>query len=146
MPEAGSVPGEWCPHCKVGKTLGCSIYNHRPIDCQVFQCAWLLEDSLLAGSVFENLSPDDLGIIPIVSRPMLRGRMYPWITLWFRDWSVLENHDGELEITKHFQELGFVVERFLYNGQPCKGFSPDGMHPNLVTFLYLQIVGAHSGQ
>jgi hypothetical protein len=36
--------GHWCPHCRPGK--GCAIYDHRPSECQSFNCDWLVQERL----------------------------------------------------------------------------------------------------
>ena len=42
--ELDKPPGEWCPHCAIGK--GCKIYDSRPEDCRIFYCGYLIWDTL----------------------------------------------------------------------------------------------------
>jgi hypothetical protein len=42
--EIGKPQNVWCSHCTPGK--GCGIYEARPAECRIFQCAWLVETSL----------------------------------------------------------------------------------------------------
>ncbi len=56
--EIKKMPGEWCPHCKVG--VGCGIYSTRPKGCADFKCSWLMG---IDGSGPQH-RPDIIKIVP----------------------------------------------------------------------------------
>jgi hypothetical protein len=39
--EIAKKQGQWCPHCVVGS--GCRIYDERPQQCRIFNCAYLTQ-------------------------------------------------------------------------------------------------------
>jgi hypothetical protein len=47
---------QWCVHFRRG--VGCGIYEDRPIDCRVFECAYLTVDGLS-----EDWRPDRAGFL-----------------------------------------------------------------------------------
>lgn len=47
--------GEWCTHCKIGRS--CSIYPTRPRECRKFVCQWLL------GFGSSEMRPDKCGFV-----------------------------------------------------------------------------------
>jgi hypothetical protein len=42
--ELKKPAGSWCQNCNVGH--GCQIYTDRPIECQNFNCLWLIDERL----------------------------------------------------------------------------------------------------
>lgn len=54
--QTGSLAGDWCTHCVIGS--GCTIYNHRPVDCRVYECYWLRGQLPDDGD-----RPDKIGIV-----------------------------------------------------------------------------------
>jgi len=48
----------WCPHCDLGETLGCTIYEDRPSQCSDFLCAWIRRPEIPIG-----LSPEKARIV-----------------------------------------------------------------------------------
>lgn len=49
--ELKKPQNRWCTHCTIG--AGCTVYETRPPTCRVFECGYLLIDSLP-----ETLRPD----------------------------------------------------------------------------------------
>lgn len=47
--------GDYCDHCQIGQ--GCSIYEQRPVACQVYRCVWV------CGKGEEGYRPDRLGVV-----------------------------------------------------------------------------------
>ena len=54
--EIGKAPGQWCPHCEIGK--GCKIYGERPKECREYQCQWR------TGIGGPRFRPDKTKIVP----------------------------------------------------------------------------------
>jgi hypothetical protein len=44
VPALAKPRNVWCEHCVQGS--GCAIYDARPDDCRVYDCAWLLSPEL----------------------------------------------------------------------------------------------------
>jgi hypothetical protein len=62
--------GEWCGHCDPGKR--CRIYDNRPIECQAFNCLWLIDARL-----GEHWKPSIAGLVLTTSEDGIEIRCDP---------------------------------------------------------------------
>jgi Fe-S-cluster containining protein len=84
-------PKEWCPHVSFEK--GCTIYESRPLPCQVYLCSWRMG----VGSQ----RPDRIGMLANLGR-MTRNELLSVVPNnrpehfldWHHCWEVFENRPG----------------------------------------------------
>jgi hypothetical protein len=62
--------GDRCGHCEPGK--GCRIYDDRPIECQAFDCLWLIDPRL-----GEHWKPSVSGLVLTTSEDGIEIRCDP---------------------------------------------------------------------
>jgi hypothetical protein len=89
-PPLVKPPDKWCPHCAPGNG-GCLVYANRPVRCQAFYCAWLVDKSFsdywypLTAKIVINLTCNEDGtnacwIFEVDPRRPDRWLQEPWFS------------------------------------------------------------------